>query len=799
MNRCLKCLFIIGLLWINTSAATQDEVPQTTKGEIATDKKFEVKTELMEVRTVVTDRENRIIENLQRDDFELLENEQPQKISFFSISQVGNKRNQSVPSKNPKEAKGPVAPRNLQERLSELPVRTTLLYVDNLHLSYESLNQVKEALRHFVNEQMTDQDIVALATSSGTLGIAQQFTRNRQILLYAIEQIRVGPQVHKSLFTSTLAARVLKEGVFPMANGPALEAAMKAAAAEAIAEAMNREGVNSMPPGPERDAKEKEITERVLKELRLMPQVGTTSNAMRLAVDIVRRETNVYCPCRMVRTQAINRASHILSEATYTRKSTLAVLGGFAEQMTNLPGKRMIAVFSDGFSQYDSSGDVSNVEVLSAINRAARSGIVIYSIEAKGLSSPTTFDAGSNQFATQYDCGEPIVDQGCFPPDPEALTSTVTESEREEMNGLHSIAQDTGGKLFNDTNNLGDALGRAFDANRYYYVLSYYLSSSGNANKFRNVKVRVRNHPEYTVRTARGFAPLENDSKLEDEAALTPQQRLLRSMNLPLPVTDIPVSAQADFVETQNDDKQATITVYLDGEKFQYHEQDQRSAVELEILYAIYDGSGKQVDAISTHVEGKLSSERLEQAKTSGYRFSRRVTLKPGVYQVRVGVREIATDHMGTASAWVEIPELTPAKLEMSSLMLRSSLDTNPEASEGINVSELEQIKMVQGIPLYDRSDFCDYAFRVYEGNLNPAGSELMLRKELLRDGEPVKQEPWRPISSEDRNKDTKGWFDLDGDVELSGFTPGVYELRISVKNAAANNVVQRSAVFGVE
>jgi len=35
--------------------------------------------------------------------------------------------------------------------------------------------------------------------------------------------------------------------------------------------------------------------------------------------------------------------------------------------------------------------------------------------------------------------------------------------------------------------------------------------------------------------------------------------------------------------------------------------------------------------------------------------------------------------------------------------------------------------------------------------------------------------------------------------VELSGFTPGVYELRISLKNSSANNIVQRSAVFGVE
>ncbi len=68
-----------------------------------------------------------------------------------------------------------------------------MLYVDNLHLSFSSLNAVKQAMRRFVDERLTEQDMVALATSSGTLGIAQQFTRDRQIIRYAIEQIRMGP------------------------------------------------------------------------------------------------------------------------------------------------------------------------------------------------------------------------------------------------------------------------------------------------------------------------------------------------------------------------------------------------------------------------------------------------------------------------------------------------------------------------------------------------------------------------------------------------------------------------------
>ena len=71
--------------------------------------------------------------------------------------------------------------------------------------------------------------------------------------------------------------------------------------------------------------------------------------------------------------------------------------------------------------------------------------------------------------------------------------------------------------------------------------------------------------------------------------------------------------------------------------------------------------------------------------------------------------------------------------------------------------------------------------------------------REVLRDGKPVKQEKWKLIEEEDKELDSKGWFDFDGDVELSEFTQGVYELRITVKDTKSNDTVQRATIFAVE
>jgi len=759
MKRCSACLAITLLLCSITDIIALDNALQTKPTEAPEEQKFEVKTELMEVRAVVTDRDGRIIENLKKEDFELLENDQSQEISFFSVSQVESERSESAAVKETDAAKGAAGQRRIQERMIEPPVRTTLMYVDNLHLSFTSLNSVKQALRRFINERLTEQDMVALATSGQTLGLAQQFTRDRQLLDYAIEQIRLGPVRFESIYSPNLAADV----------------------------------------------------------------VADRQDAIQLAVDIVRREQNIDCPCSMVRAFAGSKALQILAEDSYSRQNTLSILKDFTEQMIGLPGKRMIVIFSDGFTMRDSRGDIYNNEIQSVINRAVRSGVVVYSIDAKGLRPPPTIDASigrtnpnvlSGPEAIMVDpgpdsgldpqlrdarCPKDPPDARCFPPHPGMLASSVNTFEREKLDGLHAIAEETGGKLFTDTNDLSGALGRAFDANRFYYVLSYYLPESSDNRQFRSIKVRVRNHPEYTVRTPRGYSPADTRAKQKIDAEETPQQQLLRAMKAPLPVTDLGVSAQAAFLETETDDKQVSLIVYFDGDRFQYREQDQSSVFEFEILYVIYDSSGKQVEGISAHVEGNLSLDRLTQAKTNGYRFSRRLTLKPGVYQVRIGVREEGTNRMGTATEWVEIPKLEHNRLEMSSLIISNPLDIDPVDTEGLEVSELEQIKMVQGIPLFESNDFFDYSFRVHQDTLSFAEPDLEWMPELLQDGKPIKEEQWLPISVEKEDLDSKGWFDVYGEVELGKLGSGVYELRISVKDSRSDKTLQRTTVFSVE
>jgi len=197
-------------------------------------------------------------------------------------------------------------------------------------------------------------------------------------------------------------------------------------------------------------------------------------------------------------------------------------------------------------------------------------------------------------------------------------------------------------------------------------------------------------------------------------------------------------------------------------------------------------------------VEGKLTPGGMERAQTGGYRFSRRLALEPGGYHARVGVREIGTERIGTATTWVEIPELKPDSLEMSSLILSNPLMPAPSETEKIEVNSLEQVRMVQGVPVYETGDIFYYTFRVHPEEQISEERKLLLMREVLKEGEPVETEEWHRITADSRSLDSKGWLGLDGELDISRYDSGVYELRVRVKDERSDETVERTVAFGI-
>ena len=93
--------------------------------------------------------------------------------------------------------------------------------------------------------------------------------------------------------------------------------------------------------------------------------------------------------------------------------------------------------------------------------------------------------------------------------------------------------------------------------------------------------------------------------------------------------------------------------------------------------------------------------------------------MKPGLYQIRVGVRDPQTEQMGTASAWVEVPDLKSKKLILSSISTnRFQLDSD-DAKPGA-VKAVPQPNVRNGVNIFRRGDFITYYGKAVDTK-NPA------------------------------------------------------------------------------
>ncbi|HXI91638.1 MAG TPA: hypothetical protein VNO24_16610, partial [Blastocatellia bacterium] len=298
--------------------------------------------------------------------------------------------------------------------------------------------------------------------------------------------------------------------------------------------------------------------------------------------------------------------------------------------------------------------------------------------------------------------------------------------------------------------------------------------------------------------TQRGYQPIEAQAQAQ---TATPRQKLVQAMSEPLPTTTIPVALLADYFEREGNDERVELRVYIDASAIKYVEQEQHNTFDLEVAVAIYDLRGQRVNLLTKEAHGDFASDRLAMAKREGLRYVERVALKPGVYQVRAGVLESATERIGTATAWVEVPDLNKGRLALSAIILNRTADANPPAKSSTDANADSMSPAVtQGIRVYKRGEVLNYYMMVYPGFIKneQTNDDLLMQTQIVQGEQQVFQSQWRAVTSRAIEKDKKG-LHVSEQYKLNNIKPGIYQLRVTVKDSKSKKPVERGVLFGVE
>ncbi|MBD0327585.1 MAG: VWA domain-containing protein, partial [Pyrinomonadaceae bacterium] len=179
----LACLFAFN------SIAFGQTTPSTQKPQ-ETDDILRINTELVQTDVMVFDKSGRFVDGLKPEQFEVRVDGKPVAVSFVERVTAGSTREAMLEAASSRPSKMVDANPNVVDR-----GRTIIFFLDDYHLSAESVQNTRKSILRFIENEMALNDQVAISSSSGQIGYLQQFTDNKAVLRAAVSRINHRPYI----------------------------------------------------------------------------------------------------------------------------------------------------------------------------------------------------------------------------------------------------------------------------------------------------------------------------------------------------------------------------------------------------------------------------------------------------------------------------------------------------------------------------------------------------------------------------------------------------------------------------
>jgi VWFA-related protein len=485
------------------------------------------------------------------------------------------------------------------------------------------------------------------------------------------------------------------------------------------------------------------------------------------------------------------RAQGMAHQSGAITTNTLAGLEGLIKSANTLPGRKLIFFISGGFFLDDRSSD-SRSRLQRITSAAARSGVVIYSMDARGLVASLQDISAPGEFDTSG-----------------TLQRANSSELHASQDSLNALAADTGGKAVFNTNSLEPGLSRALKETSTYYLLAWKPDRGSQQSKFHRIEVKVVGRPDLTVQVRRGFFDREPDiaktakaekssnDKKAGEVAKSPEAELRKAIAAPFPARDIPVALSLTYLNNQPKGVMLSTALQVANEFLSFVPANEKYTAVVTVAGSVFDDKGNNGAGFSNRITMQAPSvEATKGGRDLTYGYP--VYVKPGLYQVRVAVRDETTGRSGTAHGWIEIPNLSSGQLALSSLML-GSRTAGPGTTNASAISDKPPNPVALSIDHnFSPDGFLRFLVLVYNAALAPGDSkpDVAVQVQIVRDEQPVTTTALKKISVEGITDLTK--IPYAAEVSLNGLPAGRYLLQVTVVDRVSKKSASQQSRFEI-
>lgn len=475
------------------------------------------------------------------------------------------------------------------------------------------------------------------------------------------------------------------------------------------------------------------------------------------------------------------RADDIIEQSAPFATNTLTALESFVRSLSNVPGRKLLFFVSDGFI-IENERSMSYARLSGATQEAARGGVVIYSLNARGL--VTSFPDASSGAGFEPRLARPVYG---------------ADTANQEV--LYSLSYDTGGRAFINNNDINLGIRQALEETSRYYLLAWRPPQEvSDRGKVKRIEVSINGQPDLKVRTRRGIAEAISSALTLPTSTVSPlanastDAELLSALNSDLPQRAIPASLVVAYRNVGGANFALKASLEMSSAALTFADVNGKQTATADVAGMVRDQSGKQVASFNKRIAIGADSNAIDPVRKLVF-YNYDATLAPGSYQIRLGVRDTKSGRMGSATQSVEIPDISTGRLALSSLMLNehTEADDEEEASEKIGVRK----GVAQRFARDSRLRFLTYVYNAAPVAANDNEPDLNVEVKILRGNQPILSPALREVAIE-RGTDAKN-FPYVAEIPLEGLQAGEYALHVTVTDLTTKASATQQITFVVD
>jgi VWFA-related protein len=445
---------------------------------------------------------------------------------------------------------------------------------------------------------------------------------------------------------------------------------------------------------------------------------------------------------------------------------TLGALNLAIQGARDLPGRKAVVFVSEGFEVMVAGEPDTRVRYAldRAIDQAARAGVVIYALDARGLQTGGLTAADNLK--------RPSAGGGME----ETVRGNAAERlalNRDTQEALAYLAEQTGGFAVLNTNDLARGLGRISQDVRDYYVIGYVPDEGtfvrkGQKPRYHKISVKVR-RSGLRVRTRKEFLGVSDPAEPPGPAGAGEQ--LIRAAISPFSETDLELRATTLPGYSPAEGTFLRALLHVDARALTFTDDDAgRKTASADVLGMVFDRDGTQVAHLSTGFSVALTNEAAEETLRDGLVYTLRIKIpRAGAYQVRFAVRDQQSGRLGSAGEFVEVADMARGEFALSGIVLQS----NDGAADREDSGESIGLSPSQALRVYRPGTGLSYAYEVYNATKPVQAAPSIWRgvERVLT----VRPDTLVPPAGGGRRFAARGSLKLG-----AGLAPGSYALQVS-------------------